>query len=202
MKKLSLSHIERCLAAYHPQAAGLEPAPDEPLGADIQRAAVAAVLRFDRAAPEVLLMKRSARAGDHWSGQISMPGGREASIDDSLYMSAVRETYEEVGLDLESHARLIGRLDTIRAVARGRVVPLTITPYVFVQTQAAELTLSDEAVDAFWFPLGRAATGELAGEYEYRYEGMTMTLPCWTYAGHVVWGLTQRMLAQLLEIAR
>lgn len=190
--KLSLSHIERRLAAYRP--------PGEPLSVDIPRAAVAALLRFDRATPEVLLMKRSTRAGDRWSGQISMPGGREAPTDGSLYMTAVRETREEVGLDLESHARLIGRYDTIRAGARGQVYSLTITPYVFVQTQAAELTLNDEAVDAFWFPLDRAVTGELTGEYEYRHEAMAVTLPCWTYEGHVVWGLTHRMLVRLLEI--
>ena len=168
--------------------------------AGIKRAAVAAVLRFDRGAPDVLLMKRAQRHGDNWSGHVSFPGGREEPGDADLRTTAVRETREEVGLDLNQCARLIGQLDTIRAVARGRITPLTITPFVFVQTQAAPLTLSHEAADAFWLPLERALAGELQATYNYRHGDEQRELPGWRYQGHVVWGLTYGMLGHLLNV--
>jgi 8-oxo-dGTP pyrophosphatase MutT (NUDIX family) len=188
---LTLERIERRLAAHRP--AGLD-APG------VARSAVAAVLRFQRGAPEVLLMKRAERPGDSWSGHISFPGGREAPGDPDLHATAVRETREEVGLQLDRSARLIGQLDTIQAVARGRVRPLTITPFVFVQTQTMRFELGHEAVDAFWFPLERAIAGELSDSVEYHVGEDALRLPCWRYQDHVIWGLTYRMMDHLLDV--
>jgi 8-oxo-dGTP pyrophosphatase MutT (NUDIX family) len=191
MDLLSLRHFEHRLAEHVPAVI------DE---ASVARAAVAAVLRFERGAPDVLLMKRAQRQGDNWSGHVSFPGGREEPGDADLCSTAVRETHEEVGLDLNKRARLIGQLDTIRAVASGRITPLTITPFVFVQTEAAPLTLSHEAVDAFWLPLERALAGELEATYHYKHGGEQRELPGWRYQGHVVWGLTYGMLGHLLDV--
>lgn len=188
---LSLPTMERRLAAHTPA---------RPLSLGLKRSAVACVLRFDRAAPEVLLMKRAQRKGDRWSGQISFPGGREQADDFDLRATAVRETREEVGVNLHTHARMIGQLDTIRAVAKGGVRPLTITPYVFVQTRTLEVALGDEAVDSFWFPLEQAASGDLTDEYRYEFGPVPMIMPCWRYNGHQVWGLTYRMLNHLLDV--
>lgn len=190
---LTLERIERRLAAHRPAS---EAAPG------VARSAVAAVLRFDRGVPDILLMKRADRVGDSWSGHVSFPGGRESPGDVDLCATAVRETHEEVGLRLDESARLLGQLDTIRAVARGRVRPLTITPFVFVQTRDAPLELGHEAVDAFWFPLERAVSGELSDSFDYQFGGDVLSLPCWRYQGHVVWGLTYRMTEHLLEVIR
>ena len=67
----------------------VSPPPGRLLGQ--RRAAVAAVLRFDRDAAELLLMRRAERDGDRWSGQVSMPGGREEAADADLVATAVRE---------------------------------------------------------------------------------------------------------------
>ena len=50
--------------------------------------------------PEVLFIKRSARQGDRWSGHVALPGGRRDPTDKDDVAAAVRETREEVGLDL------------------------------------------------------------------------------------------------------
>lgn len=191
MPDLSLRRFEDRLAAHRPVHI------DEP---GLARSAVATVLRWGGGAPEVLLMKRAERPGDGWSGHVSFPGGREAAGDADLRATAVRETREEVGLDLEASARLLGRLDTIRAVARGRIRPLTITPFVFEQTADAPLVLGDEAAAAFWLPLERVASGELADQYEYSQPSGPLRLPCWRYDGQVIWGLTYQMLAHLIEV--
>lgn len=172
---------------------------DDPRTAD-RRSAVAALLRFERGAPEVLLMKRVERAEDRWSGHISLPGGRESPADPDLLATAVRETREEVGVDLHAGARLIGRLEPLQAVARGYIEPMIIAPFVFLQTGPVTVELGDEAQDAFWFPLDRAASGELADEFRYVLGSETRILPSWRYQGHVIWGLTYRMLDDLLGL--
>ncbi len=185
---LTLERLEARLAAHHP-----------PYPKPGRRAAVAALVRFDLGRPEVLLMKRSERAGDRWSGHVSFPGGREEARDPDLLATAVRETREEVGIDLGRSARLLGRLGATRAVARG-VLPMTITPFVFTLVAEAPLVLRDEAESAFWFPLDRAAAGALDDIYVYRLGPIPLKLPCWRYEGYVVWGLTYQMLRGLLDV--
>jgi len=191
---LSLDRVEQRLAAHR--------AKDLPRVADRRRAAVAAILRYQRRAPDVLLMRRVERPGDRWSGQVSFPGGREEEEDDDLLETAMREVREEVGLDLTASARLLGRIDPIRAMARGKVLPMSIMPFVFLQTRAQEIELGQEAVGTFWFPLDLAASGEIDDTYHWKLGSVELDLPCWSYRGHVVWGLTHRMLANFLELLR
>jgi 8-oxo-dGTP pyrophosphatase MutT (NUDIX family) len=168
-----------------------------------RRAAVAAVLRLVQAEPEVLLMLRAEHKRDRWSGHVSLPGGREAKADANLRETAIRETREEVGLALDG-APLLGRLPPVRAVARGRILPMTISPFVFgLDGDEPALTLGREARAAFWLPLGRAAAGELDDKFVWRMGPVPMTFPCWRWQGQVVWGLTYQMLRGLLvELGR
>jgi 8-oxo-dGTP pyrophosphatase MutT (NUDIX family) len=188
---LSLAELEARVARYQPGR--------PPIFAG-SRAAVAALLRDRDAGPEVLLMKRAAHPGDRWSGHVSFPGGREEKHDAGLLDTAIRETQEEVGVDLRQSARLIGKLDTIRAIAQGKALPLTITPFVFVSTEDAPLALAHEAESAFWLPLREAASGTLDGVYEYRLGPLPLSLPCWRYQGYCVWGLTYQMIRKLLSL--
>jgi 8-oxo-dGTP pyrophosphatase MutT (NUDIX family) len=50
--------------------------------------------------PEILFIKRAGRAGDRWSGHTALPGGKRDPADVDDRAAAVRETQEEVGLDL------------------------------------------------------------------------------------------------------
>ncbi len=191
---LSLTRIEQRLAAYAAKEHSRILAP--------KRAAVAALLRYRKNSPEVLLMQRSAREGDRWSGHVSFPGGREEQADSTLIATAVRETREEVGVDLDGNARLLGKSDAIRAVSKGKFLPMSITPFVFVQTHDDDLAfeLNHEAQSAFWLPLSIAASGVLDDSYAYKKGPLSLTLPCWRYEGHTVWGLTYQMLTRFLEV--
>lgn len=166
-----------------------------------RRAAVAMFLREGDAGPEVLLMKRKEHTGDRWSGHVSLPGGKEHPEDRDLVATAVRETLEEVGIDLRHSGRLVGQLDGLRAIAEGKLLPMTITPFVFVEAAAHALELREEAESAFWLPLPAAASGALDAVYPYKLGPLPLRLPCWRYQGYVVWGLTHQMLRRLIEVA-
>lgn len=167
-----------------------------------KRAAVAALLRFEQDGPEVLLMKRVDRESDRWSGQVSFPGGRLEPDDADLLSCAIRETQEEVGIDLTATARQVGQLSDVQAIARGKSLPMAIRPFVFFQTESAEITISDEAEHTFWLPLQKVLDGAFDGSYEYRFAGIPIMMNCWRFQGNIVWGLTYRMLSSFFELMR
>lgn len=189
---LSLARIEARITAHVPKEHSRVTAP--------RRAAVSALLRYQGNGPEVLLMQRSTHPGDRWSGHVSFPGGREEDFDRDLMATAIRETREEVGVDLVESARAIGRIDSVRAIAKGKVLPMSITPFVFVQTRDVRVTLSDEAESTFWLPLRQALSGELDDTYVYKKGPLRWSLPCWRFDERVVWGLTYEMLSNLLSV--
>jgi 8-oxo-dGTP pyrophosphatase MutT (NUDIX family) len=162
-----------------------------------RRAAVAAVLHDEPGGPRVLLMKRAERTGDPWSGHISLPGGGFQDTDRDMLATAIRETREELGIELAS-ARLLGNLKAMHPRTSGPL-GIEVTPYVFLTDYALEPVCGPEALAAFWLPLELAASGALDGTYTY--PNSTMTFPSWTYEGHVIWGLTWRILADLLAAA-
>lgn len=179
------------------------PTTDDPLDGEMEkRAAVAMILRRGEEGAEVLLMTRAEREGDRWSGQISMPGGREEEEDATLLETAIRETREEVGLDLARDGELLGRLPGIQARARGRLLSLAIAPFVFLHPAEASPRLGEEAAEAFWFPLERATAGEFDARALRPHEGREREFPCWNFEGREIWGLTYRMLSEFLRLTR
>lgn len=159
-----------------------------------RRAAVAAVLHDDR----VLLMKRTAREGDPWSGHISLPGGRYQPSDEHLLATAIRETREELAIDLAG-AHLLGSLPALSPLSAGPH-GIEVTPFVFATDVPLEPRPSPEAESAFWLPLEVAASGAL--DDTYTYPGTERTFPAWRHDSHLIWGLTYRILGELLALAR
>lgn len=162
-----------------------------------RRAAVAVVLHDGGDAPRVLLMKRAERAGDPWSGHISLPGGGHQPGDPDLLATAIRETDEELGLALDP-GQLVGSLPPLAPRMSGPT-GLEVTPFVFRVEVAPVAVCGPEAVCAFWLPLDRAAAG--AFDARYTYPGSAMVFPAWQFEGHTVWGLTRRILDDLLAAA-
>jgi 8-oxo-dGTP pyrophosphatase MutT (NUDIX family) len=165
------------------------------------RAAVALVLQDADVAPEVLLMRRVEREGDRWSGQIGLPGGHVDTGDRDLVATVLREVREEVGLDLARDARPVGRLPAVQAKARGYLLPLWITPFVYQARAGLAPVPGPEADEVFWFPLERARSGELASTHRYVREGEERVLPAWRFGERVVWGLTYEILSGFLRVA-
>jgi 8-oxo-dGTP pyrophosphatase MutT (NUDIX family) len=166
-----------------------------------RRAAVAALLHDPAGlgeAPRVLLMKRMERSGDPWSGHISLPGGGHSTRDPDLLATAIRETHEELGIDLAG-ARLLGSLPALSPFTSGPN-GMEVTPFVFVTQAAVEPQCGPEAESAFWLPLDLAASGTL--DDTYTYPGTTRTFPSWRFESFTIWGLTWRILGDLLANGR
>jgi 8-oxo-dGTP pyrophosphatase MutT (NUDIX family) len=158
-------------------------------------AAVAAVLREGAEGSEVLFIKRAERAGDPWSGDIAFPGGKREPEDLSLYTTAVRETEEEVGLRLADAAFLV-RLHDVRAQSSG----YRVAQFVFaLENPEAAISTSAEVMSTLWVPLARLARSEGVGTIAYTRDGVTRQLPCVQLGAHVLWGMTYRMVLQVIE---
>jgi 8-oxo-dGTP pyrophosphatase MutT (NUDIX family) len=167
---------------------------DEPVAS---RAAVAVILREGEAGMEILFIRRAERAQDPWSGQVGFPGGRVEPEDRDLDATARRETWEEVGINLARDADLLGSLDEIRAMARGRPVDLAIAPFVFHLRRGESVCLSEEVTSVHWLSLDALLGPEHHGRFEYRHEEGTVDLPCLRLGDFVIWGLTYRMFGGL-----
>lgn len=145
------------------------------------------------------MIRRAEHERDPWSGHMAFPGGRFDPLDRDLLHTAVRETREEVGLDLEANASLLAPLDLVPAIARGRRVGMTIAPFVFALERDVSLAPNHEVVETLWAPLGRLVSGAHATTVRYRMDGEELELPAWDVDGRIVWGLTYRMLLALVE---
>ena len=200
------SSSEAALRADHPTLRRLKRvlaerpgalAPDD--GAP-RRAAVAIVLRqTDEQRIELLLIKRSERDDDPWSGHVALPGGRFDPDDATLQDTAVRETREETGIDLAADGLVFGTLDELRPRTPS-LPPIIVTPYVAIVRPDVTIETSDEVAAAFWVTLDSLADPTSTMEAEVTARGNTWRVPSYHVGGYTVWGMTERILRNLLTL--
>src|SRR6476469_670142 len=119
----------------------------------VRRAAILLALRARAdGEPELLMIKRAEAEGDPWSGHIACPGGRMEPEDHDLAVTAVRETWEETGVDVSRDGRLLGHLDDL-SPRSPTLVPIVIRPYVALVRAGVAIVPSHEVATAFWVPL-------------------------------------------------
>lgn len=178
--------------------------PDQTTASDYAfRASVAAILRQrpGEDGAELFFIQRAEHPNDPWSGHIAFPGGRHEPSDASLLATAMRETKEEVGLDL-ARAELLGRLPDVPAFSRSKRGRLVVTPWLFALREPLDVVPNTaEVAAAIWMPFATLARGEGRGTYSFEYDGKPYEMPCIRLGAEqrVLWGMTYRMLETLLE---
>jgi 8-oxo-dGTP pyrophosphatase MutT (NUDIX family) len=161
-------------------------------------AAVGTILRESPEGAEVLLIKRAERDGDPWSGHLAFPGGKREPTDASLLATCIRETEEEVGLRLPP-ASLLARLDDVRARTNG----YRVAQFVFaLDDPGAKVATNAEVAAVLWVPLSRIEADEGKETMQWNAGGRSIELPCVRLGEHVLWGMTYRMVSQVIALAR
>jgi 8-oxo-dGTP pyrophosphatase MutT (NUDIX family) len=164
----------------------------------VRRAAILLVLRTRAdGEPELLMIKRAEAEGDPWSGHIACPGGRMEPQDLDLGVTAVRETWEETGVDVARDGRLLGHLDDLRPRSSA-LPPIVIRPYVALVRAEVEIVPSHEVAAAFWVPLADLLTPDAWGTGLVKVRGGERRVSVFQHGEHTVWGLTERALRQFL----
>ena len=164
---------------------------------DARPAAVALVVVEGADGAEVLLIRRAVRAGDPWSGQVALPGGRREPTDRDLLATAIRETREETGIDLR-RGEPLAVLDDLAPVT-AVLPPVVVRPFVFALSRRPALRPNDEVQHGFWVPLDRLAEPGVRREVTLTVRGAERTLPAYVVGDEVIWGMTERILTPFLE---
>ena len=165
----------------------------EPLIRGSRRAAVSVILSR-KVAPRVLLIKRSEREGDPWSGQVAFPGGKFQEGDASLRATAVREAREEVGFDLDVSSEFLGYFGTFRT----HTGDMEVVPSVFLLKGEVSVRVNGEATSYMWVPLEDMLSDEAKSDCEVQVGGAPRVVPAFRVGEYVIWGLTHRIILSLI----
>ena len=162
------------------------------------RASVAMILHQAANDVEILFIQRAAHDLDPWSGHIAFPGGK-LEEGEMACQAALRETYEEVGIDL-GQARYLGRLSDIT----GTNLPVRVSCCLFgVDRMVCRPVLNEEVGDLFWVRLsdlrkpGSHLQSRVAFD-EKSFEVPAIRLP--VDDKPVLWGITYRLVMQILHL--
>lgn len=164
-------------------------------------AAVSVILRGmgGLSSAELLLIRRSAHPEDPWSGHMALPGGRRDLGDASLLETAIRETREEVGIELSVAGRVLGALPSV-APRNAHLPRLTILPLVFAvpAETAAFRAAPDEVDEIHWVSVAHLLNPAHRKTVRFPELG-DLSFPAFDVGGRDVWGLTHRVVTELLR---
>jgi 8-oxo-dGTP pyrophosphatase MutT (NUDIX family) len=165
---------------------------------DASPAAVLILVSERDGEPHVVFTERTPHV-EHHKGQVCFPGGACDDADDCLETTALRETFEEIGVQ-PTDVRIVGQLDDMVTISNFRV-----TPYVGMLTTQPDypFSINDyEVTQVVEVPLAYLMD-ERNMELEVRqHQGRQVLVPAFTYNGHRIWGATARMLHQFIELLR
>ena len=161
----------------------------------------AAVALVRARAPEesILLIRRTERVGDPWSGHWSLPGGRREPEDPDLLHTALRELAEECAILLT-----VDQLETaLPATSVGRLLGprMLVAPFVFtIERELPTIADPEEAVEAQWIPTrvlrdpARRAIHSVPGmPPERQFPGIELN-------GVPLWGFTYKLVTDWLGV--
>jgi len=151
---------------------------------------------YEREGEYYILFTKRTQKVQHHKGQISFPGGARHDEDQDLVGTALRETFEEIGVHPED-VEILGELDRMSTFTSN----FLITPFVGIIPYPYGFTISRDEIEE----LVKVPISALLDKNNYReefqvYEGMTYSASFFEYEGKVIWGATARILKQFLDL--
>ncbi len=143
-----------------------------------------------------LLFTRRTEGVKNHKGQISFPGGTQDEGDENLRATALRESFEEVGIKSED-VKILGELDDITTITNYCISPfvgIIPYPYEFVVNQAEIAELIEVPVSALLEPK------VFKQENTYIHQGRPYPVYYFSYGNTVIWGATAKIVKQFLEL--
>lgn len=168
-----------------------EPKLADPDGGHVPAAVL--LLLYERDGEEHLLFQVRSQQVEHHKGEISLPGGARDPEDDSLLMTALRETEEEIGVH-RSHVEVLGRLDDV--VTRTN---FAMSPFVGAITEPAPYPFQIASIEMEMLlevPIPYLQSG-------VGWEFMTTPIGqmrAYRYDEHLIFGATARVITQFLDL--
>jgi len=139
--------------------------------------------------PFVIMTEKARNLKVH-AGEIAFPGGKWFEKDHDLLETAIRETKEELCLDV-SKEHVIGQLDSVITLNS----KYRITPFIAILDTVPSLTANSEVESILHIPLApflNTMDEDVLPEHRSIKEMYTFT-----FEKHNVWGASARMLKQI-----
>ena len=164
-----------------------------------RKAAVTALFYPDeKQVTKLILILRKTYHGVH-SAQVGFPGGRCEDYDASLMQTALRETYEEVGVPIQD-------IKIIMAMTEMYIPPsnFTVYPFLGICYETPNFIKQDEEVE----DLIEVLLSDFVNDKSISsVKVMTslekeMEVPAFVLNGHIVWGATAMMLSELKDLLK
>lgn len=166
-------------------------------GKDARVAAVLILLYPHKGSVCTVLMQRPDYDGVH-GGQISFPGGKKEFGDDDVIQTALREAYEETGVD-PKNISVIGTLTPLFIPVSNMIV----TPVAgWMDEEPLYSIKADEVVFLFEADLKKLLDPSIVKLKPFKIRGETFDIKYFDYLGNTIWGATAMILHELLIIIK
>ncbi|MDG6989259.1 MAG: CoA pyrophosphatase [Nitrososphaerota archaeon] len=166
----------------------------EPASVGLRLAAVSMIFRNPKH-PEVLLIKRAERTGDPWSGQIAFPGGKMQSGDGTARNTAVRETLEEIGVDLNRSAKFLGYGE----LTTTHTGTMEVVPSIFLLRDEVAVRPNSEVASFRWIGIDEMLSPKSRSSHSLEVGGRSVDMPAVLVEDYLIWGLTHRIVMSVLS---
>lgn len=155
---------------------------------DYRKSSVMMLFMEKENTPHVLLSLRTDRVSTH-KGQVSFPGGSWDETDKDYLETALRETYEEVGID-PAEIEVLGEYDEYISIMGFHV-------YVYVGALNREvkyIPCADEIEEILEVPFSLFYHEKYDRCEKVTYDGRDYDVYYYTYGSSTIWGMTARIL--------
>jgi 8-oxo-dGTP pyrophosphatase MutT (NUDIX family) len=136
-----------------------------------------------------IFIKRPIYNGYH-SNQFALPGGKKETFDITTAQTAIRETYEELGVAIQTK-EIIGMLDPI-------VIPVSnfvVFPYVVFLSEPPIFNPNEFEVEKFFqYPISELLQPDSEIETEVKVNQDFIKVPAYKIQNQIIWGATAMML--------